>query len=111
MSHFILTSEVEWDPYIWYHDFEVGDQCKEISFIDTKYDDAGGNTNIDVLKLEELSDLNANSSHGSITNLRPQDNVIALDDIRDKNRGENSTPLNSCKIYRLYICDSQAGFS
>ena len=48
LSQSILTPEVEWDPYIWYHDFEVGDQCNEISFIDTKYDDAGGNTNMEV---------------------------------------------------------------
>ena len=30
LPHSILTSQVEWDPYIWYHDFEIGDQCNEI---------------------------------------------------------------------------------
>ena len=111
LSHSILTSEVEWDPYIWYHDFEVGDECNEISFIDTKYDDAGGNTNMDVLKLEELFDLNANSSHGSNANFRAKDSAFPPDKRRDKNWGESFTPLNPCKNYMLYICDSQPGFS
>ena len=95
LSHSILTSEVEWDPYIWYHDFEVGDQYNEISFIDTKFDDAGGNTNMDVLKLEELFDRNANASHGSNANMRSKDSAITTDDRRDKNCGKIVTPLNA----------------
>ena len=72
LSHSILTSEVERDPYIWYNDFVVDDQWNKISFIDTKYGDSVGNTNLDVLKLDELLDQNANSAHGSIANLCPQ---------------------------------------
>jgi hypothetical protein len=45
LSHAILTSELEWDPYIWYHDFEPDSQWSEISFIDTEFDDAGDHTN------------------------------------------------------------------
>jgi hypothetical protein len=96
LPHAILTSELDWDPYIWYHDFEPGDQWSEISFIDTKFDDASDYKNRDLLELEELLESNANSSHGSNGNLRPKDNAIAPDDRRDKNKGENSTALNPC---------------
>ena len=63
------------------------------------------------MKLEELFDLNANASHGSNANLRLKDSAITPDDRRDKNCGEILTPLNPCKNYRLYICNSQPGFS
>ena len=66
---------------------------------------------MDVLKLEELLDLNANSAHGSNANLCPKDSAIAPDDRRDKNRGENFLASNPCKNYVLYTCDSQPGFS
>jgi hypothetical protein len=66
---------------------------------------------MDVLKLEELFDLNADSAHGSNENLCPKDSAIAPDDRRDKNWRENSIALNPCKNYMLYICDGQPGFS
>ena len=47
-SHVILKSELEWDPIIWYHDFELDSQCSEISFIDKEFDDASDHTNRDL---------------------------------------------------------------
>lgn len=48
LSLAILTFELEWDPYIWYHDFEPDSQRSESSFIDTEVDDAGDHTNGDL---------------------------------------------------------------
>jgi hypothetical protein len=48
LSHAILTFELEWDPYIWYHYFEPDSQWSESSFIDTEVDDAGDHTNGDL---------------------------------------------------------------
>jgi hypothetical protein len=42
----IITSDLEWDPCIWYHDFEPDNKFHEISFI--KFDDAIDHENRDL---------------------------------------------------------------